>query len=106
MYQITINDPKVYQAGEIFAKENHSTLEELVNRYVASLAADVLSPSEKESICQNGIRSKHPDECYNAVWQEVERDCWQTDLGGEDETMDLETARALVHETIHKVYAQ
>ena len=63
MYQITINAPKVYQAGETFAKENHST-----------------------------------------VWQEME--CCQADLGDGDETMDLETARALVHETIHKVYAQ
>lgn len=43
MYEIVINDPKAYQAGKIFAQENHSTLDELVNRYVASLAAKVLS---------------------------------------------------------------
>ena len=38
MYTIAIDDPKIYQAGEIFAKENHSSLKELVNLYVASLA--------------------------------------------------------------------
>lgn len=43
MYQITINDPTIYKAGERFAKENHSTLEELVNRYVANLAEKILS---------------------------------------------------------------
>ena len=43
MYQITINDPSVYRAGEAFARANNSTLSELVNRYVASLASKTLS---------------------------------------------------------------
>ncbi len=38
MYQIAINDPLVYLDGETYARENHSSLEELVNKYVASLA--------------------------------------------------------------------
>lgn len=49
MYQVTINDPTIYKAGELFAKENHSTLEELVNRYVATLAAKILS-RKKETV--------------------------------------------------------
>lgn len=48
MYTIVIDDPKIYQAGEIFAKENHSSLKELVNIYVASLAKKVFSKSEKK----------------------------------------------------------
>ena len=53
MYQIVINDPKIYQAGEIFAQENHSTLDELVNKYVAELAAKILSRKEaKQNITQ------------------------------------------------------
>ena len=53
MYQIAINDPKIYQAGEIFARENHSTLDELVNKYVAELAAKILSRKEsKQNITQ------------------------------------------------------
>ncbi len=47
MYQIAINDPMVYLDGETYAKENHSSLEELVNKYVASLAA--LIRSRKDS---------------------------------------------------------
>lgn len=43
MYQITINDPLAYRAGEAFARANNSTLSELVNRYVASLASKTLS---------------------------------------------------------------
>ncbi len=31
---------------------------------------------------------------------------WQADLDDAEETMDLETARAMVHETIRKAYAQ
>jgi len=50
MYQIAINDPMIYQAGEIFARENHSTLEELVNKYVANLAAKILSRKEKKKV--------------------------------------------------------
>ena len=50
MYQIAINDPMIYQAGEIFARENHSTLDELVNKYVASLAAKILSRKEKKVV--------------------------------------------------------
>lgn len=48
MYTIAIDDPKIYQAGEIFAKENHSSLKELVNIYVASLAKKVFSKTEKK----------------------------------------------------------
>ena len=50
MYQITINDPTIYKAGELFAKENHSTLEELVNRYVANLAAKILSRKKEATV--------------------------------------------------------
>ena len=38
MYQIVIKDPAVYLDGETYARANHSTLEEMVNKYVASLA--------------------------------------------------------------------
>jgi hypothetical protein len=48
MYQITINDPAIYQAGEAFARKNNSTLSEMVNKYVASLAAKALSHKEKK----------------------------------------------------------
>lgn len=41
MYQIAINDPMIYLDGEAYAKENHSSLTELVNKYVASLAEKV-----------------------------------------------------------------
>ena len=47
MYTITIDDPKIYQAGEAFANENHSSLKEMVNKYVAELAAKVLSRKDK-----------------------------------------------------------
>ncbi len=43
MYTIAIDAPNIYQAGEIFASENHSSLQEMVNKYVAELAAKVLS---------------------------------------------------------------
>lgn len=46
MYTIAIDDPKVYQAGEIFASENHSSLKEMVNKYVAELASKVLTRNE------------------------------------------------------------
>ena len=39
MYTIAIDDPNIYQAGEIFASENHSSLKEMVNKYVAELVA-------------------------------------------------------------------
>ena len=48
MYRIAINDPKAYLDGEIYARENHSTLEELVNKYVVALAEEIRS------------RKKHP----------------------------------------------
>ena len=48
MYQITINDPAIYQAGEAFARRNNSTLSEMVNKYVASLAAKTLHHTGKE----------------------------------------------------------
>ena len=47
MYQITINDPSVYKAGEAFARANHSPLEEMVNKYVTSLAAKATSRARK-----------------------------------------------------------
>lgn len=53
MYTIAIDDPKIYRAGEIFAKENHSSLKELVNIYVASLAKKVFSKTEKEEALVN-----------------------------------------------------
>ena len=40
MNTIIIDDPMVYQGGEMFAKQNHVSLKELVNNYVASLAAN------------------------------------------------------------------
>lgn len=43
MNTIIIDDPRVYQGGEMFARENHVSLKELVNNYVASLAAKVQS---------------------------------------------------------------
>lgn len=45
---IIIDDPKVYQEGELFAQLNHSSLKELVNKYVASLAAKVQVLKEKD----------------------------------------------------------
>lgn len=47
MYTISIDDPKIYQAGEVFASENHSSLKEMVNKYVAELASKVLLRKEK-----------------------------------------------------------
>ena len=46
MNTIIIDDPLVFQGGEMFAKANHSTLKELVNKYVASLAAQVSASNE------------------------------------------------------------
>ena len=43
MNTITIDDPRIFQGGELFAKANHSTLKELVNKYVATLAANFYS---------------------------------------------------------------
>ena len=43
---ITIDDPRVFMGGELFAKANHSSLKELVNKYVASLAANFYSSKE------------------------------------------------------------
>ncbi len=48
MYQIAINDPNIYMAGEAYAKERHSSLDDLVNEYVASIASIFLSKSKKE----------------------------------------------------------
>lgn len=50
MYQIAINDPMVYLDGEIYAQENHSSLEELVNKYVASLAALIRSRKKQQTV--------------------------------------------------------
>lgn len=49
MYTIAIDDPMIYLDGETFARENHSSLKELVNKYVASLAAKVRLSKQKES---------------------------------------------------------
>ena len=47
MNTIIIDDPKIYQGGEMFAKQNNVSLKELVNNYVASLAAKVQSRNKK-----------------------------------------------------------
>ncbi len=49
MYQIAINDPKIFLAGEAFARENHSSLSELVNKYVANSCCKVLEAERKKS---------------------------------------------------------
>jgi hypothetical protein len=49
MHQITIYDPLAYQAGEAFARAHNSTLSELVNKYVASLASKALPHTKKGS---------------------------------------------------------
>lgn len=49
MNTITIDDPRVYQGGEMFARENHVSLKELVNNYVASLAAKVQTRKDNVS---------------------------------------------------------
>ena len=46
MNTITIDDPHVFMGGELFAKANHSSLKELVNKYVATLAAYFYSSKE------------------------------------------------------------
>lgn len=48
MNTITIDDPRVFMGGELFAKANHSSLKELVNKYVATLAATFYSSKEQE----------------------------------------------------------
>ena len=48
MNSITIDDPYVFVGGELFAKANHSTLKELVNKYVAMLADNFYSSKEQE----------------------------------------------------------
>ena len=50
MNTITIDDPRVFMGGELFAKANHSSLKELVNKYVASLAANFYSSKEQEKV--------------------------------------------------------
>lgn len=53
MYTIAIDDPRIYLDGEAFAKENHSSLKEMVNKYVASLAAKVRPlKSQNEAITE------------------------------------------------------
>lgn len=49
MNTIIIDDPMVYQGGEMFAKQNHVSLKELVNDYVASLAAKVQSQNKNSA---------------------------------------------------------
>ena len=57
MNTITIDDPRVFMGGELFAKANHSSLKELVNKYVASLAANFYSSKdhakEKEPLMES-----------------------------------------------------
>lgn len=50
MYTIAIDDPMAYLDGEIYAKENHSSLKELVNKYVASLAAKVRTTQKQNKV--------------------------------------------------------
>lgn len=50
MYEIAINDPGIYLDGETYAKEHHSSLEELVNKYVASLADLVRSRKKQREV--------------------------------------------------------
>lgn len=49
MNTIIIDDPKIYQWGEMFAKQNNVSLKELVNNYVASLAAKVQSRNKNSA---------------------------------------------------------
>lgn len=48
MNTIIIDDPLVFQGGELYAKVNHSSLKELVNKYVATLAAQVYSSKKRK----------------------------------------------------------
>ena len=50
MYEIAINDPTIYLDGETYAKEHHSSLEELVNKYVAGLADLVRSRKKQRAV--------------------------------------------------------
>ena len=50
MYHIVIKDPTIYQDGETYAKANHSTLEDMVNKYVASLADKVRGKNKKTDV--------------------------------------------------------
>lgn len=50
MYEIAINDPKVYLDGEAYARNNNSSLSEMVNRYVASLAAKLRSSKKHQQV--------------------------------------------------------
>ena len=50
MYEIAINDPLVYLDGETYARENHSSLDELVNKYVSDLAALVRSRKKNSAV--------------------------------------------------------
>lgn len=50
MYEIAINDPKVYLDGEAYARNNNSSLSEMVNRYVASLAAKLRSSKKHQKV--------------------------------------------------------
>ena len=49
MNTIIIDDPKIYQGGEMFAKQNNVSLKELVNNYVASLAAKIQSRNKNSA---------------------------------------------------------
>lgn len=50
MYEIAINDSKVYLEGEAYARNNNSSLSEMVNRYVASLAAKLRSSKKHQKV--------------------------------------------------------
>ena len=70
MNTIIIDDPKVYQGGEMFAKQNHVSLKELVNNYVASLAAKVQSRNKNAvdvSFTQTDAFKKAMDYMYSFV---------------------------------------
>ena len=62
MYQIAIKDPSVYLDGETYAKTNHSTLEEMVNKYVASLADRVRMKNKRVDVAFS-----QSDEFLNAL---------------------------------------
>lgn len=58
MNTIIIDDPLVFQGGELYARANHSSLKELVNKYVASLAAQVNSSNQREKTTKSFTDTK------------------------------------------------
>lgn len=58
MNTIIIDDPLVFQGSELYARANHSSLKELVNKYVASLAAQVNSSNQREKTTKSFTDTK------------------------------------------------